>query len=675
MKNKLLLSLIVSSYVASTLVSCGGKKEDNTALLLGAYALLNSDSGSKRTAEVSFTELSVPETDEEKREVRATTGYTWDGDEKTLDGFTTVLRSGTEMSSGTFGQLLTKEGEEILSTDGKPVIYSSRTPTGSGLDHSSIQKYGDKLFIVTQVETNPGAIYVTSVDQDKNGKLTATDTKALDLSGIDGIWTPCAGSTSPWKTYLGSEEYEPDARKYEIDIADDNISDVDKYFLPMSAYFTGKFLAYTDADKALAYENDSDAKAVILSNDFNPYRWGYIPEVKITDEEGNADVTKHYSMGRFAHELAYVMPDKKTVYLSDDGYGVGFFMYVADEKEDLSSGRLYAAKWVQTSAKGAGSATLTWVALDSSSVNDSTIKAAIEKGVAFSDLFDYEAPTGSSGNETCSTEYTLVGHLGSLECLKLQSGTFNEVDISVLASRLESRRYASYMGATTEFVKEEGITFDKQNETLYVAMSKVSDYMLEAYSSTFGSDRPDDGDHIKLTDKQDCGAVYKLSIAEDETIGSEYVAQDMTAILYDAKWESAEDEAVSGDYDKYSATNECDVSSLASPDNVTMIQGANILIIGEDTDYHQNDYIWAYDTVAKSLTRIFTTPYGSETTSPYYFHNVGGHGYLMTVVQHPYGELIDTIDDSVTYDEADGAAYMGYIGPFPSFNPTPGFQY
>lgn len=25
-----------------------------------------------------------------------------------------------------------------------------------------------------------------------------------------GLWTPCAGSVTPWNTHIGSEEYEPD---------------------------------------------------------------------------------------------------------------------------------------------------------------------------------------------------------------------------------------------------------------------------------------------------------------------------------------------------------------------------------------------------------------------------------------------------------------------------------
>lgn len=38
---------------------------------------------------------------------------------------------------------------------------------------------------------------------------------------------------------------------------------------------------------------------------------------------------------------------------------------------------------------------------------------------------------------------------------------------------------------------------------------------------------------------------------------------------------------------------------------------------------------------AGTLDRIFSTPYGSETTSPYWYNNVNGNSYLMAVIQHP----------------------------------------
>ncbi|WP_435156163.1 alkaline phosphatase PhoX [Haladaptatus sp. DFWS20] len=75
----------------------------------------------------------------------------------------------------------------------------------------------------------------------------------------------------------------------------------------------------------------------------NAYRYGFI--VEIEDPTG-ADMTpfKHYSMGRFSHENAVFMPDRKPVYMSNDGTGTVFFKFVADRAGDLSVGTLYAAK-------------------------------------------------------------------------------------------------------------------------------------------------------------------------------------------------------------------------------------------------------------------------------------------------------------------------------------------
>ena len=46
------------------------------------------------------------------------------------------------------------------------------------------------------------------------GNLTYTKTMNIDFSKFGGLWTPCAGSISPWGSHLGSEEYEPDAKNF-----------------------------------------------------------------------------------------------------------------------------------------------------------------------------------------------------------------------------------------------------------------------------------------------------------------------------------------------------------------------------------------------------------------------------------------------------------------------------
>jgi len=138
-------------------------------------------------------------------------------------------------------------------------------------------------------------------------------------------------------------------------------------------------------------------------------------------------------------------------------------------------------------------------------------------------------------------------------------------------------------------------------------------------------------------------------------VDSMYVPKDMKGL-------------VAGKMTKYTdgpfaCKNKCDINNIAEPDNLTMF-GDDVLIIGEDTGSgHQNDAIWAYDLNKKKLTRIMTTPYGSETTSPYFYRNINGFSYMMAVVQHPYGES----DKNQLKAPEDAQAYVGYMGPFPAF--------
>jgi len=53
---------------------------------------------------------------------------------------------------------------------------------------------------------------------------------------------------------------------------------------------------------------------------------------------------KCYHMGRFSHESAIVMPDNRTVYLTDDYAPAVFFKFVADKAGDFRAGNLYFFK-------------------------------------------------------------------------------------------------------------------------------------------------------------------------------------------------------------------------------------------------------------------------------------------------------------------------------------------
>ncbi len=567
----------------------------------------------KASPEPVFKEVPVPITDEDKRKIVVSEEVTMDGKIIPLK-YNTLMRSGDKVGEGVFGLVLDKDGNKVLNKDGSVHISVDN-------DFSSLLPIGDKLFMVSHFETRPAVMYLTELEQDKeSGKLTPVNTKNIDFSAYGGLWVPCAGSVTPWGNHLGSEEYPTNARAIE---EAKSMDDIDDYAKPMVKYF-----GLDPYDSATSVDD--------FRKLFKPYRYGYPVEITVT-EDGNATAKKHFSMGRVAVELAYVMPDQKTVYISDDGTNVGFFMFVADKPGDLSSGNLYAAKWNQQHAVGGGYADLEWVNLGHA--DDDTIQKAIESGTSFSDIF---ATSEMKEDGTCEDGFSPVNTTTGAECLQIKDG------MEQIASRLETRRYAALKGATTEFRKEEGITFNPDQSKLYVSMSQVAKGMEDGGKQDKGGPN-----HIRLP-KNKCGTVYALDIKPNSTIGSDYVAANMYGMVAGTMTK----------YDKDSpyANNSCDIDGIANPDNITYMNGRNTLIIGEDTGSgHQNDAIWAYNLSSGKLTRIQTTPYGSETTSPYYYPNLNGFSYLMSVVQHPYGES----DQDKLESKDQAMAYTGYIGPFP----------
>ncbi|MGD8588649.1 MAG: DUF839 domain-containing protein [Chromatiales bacterium] len=601
--------------------------------------------GTYPSGSLQFDGIDVAETDAEKRQIIASKSVIVDGKEYAID-YKTLLRSGDQPGQGRklpeqwtdtrFGGLIDIAGNPVLQVDGSQRISQSN-------DFASLLDLrGKGLWMVSHFEDRPAAMYLTGLKQDKEtGELTAIKTRPIDFSEVRGGWVHCAGSVTPWTSHLGSEEYEPDARMFGTD--------------PLTGTSFPEGIKYTYDGEGNAVEDTYySAMFDYVGGDatlLNPYDYGWPVEVKVKNRKGETEVRKHYAMGRVALELAYVMPDKRTVYMTDDGTNVGLFMFVANRQGDLGAGNLYAAKWVQTQCNGsvnapaAGCAKLEWIPLGYAA-DDQIESYLVGSGkLSFEDIFDAQIPYA---DDSCNEGYTLVakGHDSTTgdtykECLKLKPG------MEVAASRLETRRYAAMLGATTEWRKMEGITFDPDGEKLYLAISEVQKGMESLAAA------PDyniaAADHIQVG-RNDCGAVYAMDIGRKKGIGSRYVAKNMYG-------------EVEGILDGVSP-NKCNLDGIANPDNLTFITGYNTLIIGEDTGSgHQNDVIWSYDLASKQLTRILSTPYGSETTSPYWYPNINGFAYLMGVVQHPYGE-----SDSDKYQIGSMAdrGYTGYLGPFPA---------
>ncbi|WP_084423286.1 alkaline phosphatase PhoX [Cohnella thermotolerans] len=514
------------------------------------------------------------------------------------------LFKSTDSVGGTIaGVSVDAKGNPIMDTSvpNSPVPFVSDSPDSNSLFQvpgmSPTSLGGNPLSLVTHYEyitSNnagksayglvPASMSLTKIDQNKTtGELTPVELQKIDFSGVDGLWIPCNGSLTPWNTHLGSEEYEADARAYEAD--------------PTQTY-VGPFVQ--------SYYQDTTKKG-------NPYDYNYIVEVSV-DKNNKASVAKHYSLGRFSHELAKVAPDAKTVYFGDDGGNTMLFMYVADKAQDLSSGTLYAAKWIQTSAENGGSANLQWIKLGHAT--DSEVRSEIDKGLKFSDIFE-KSEKPAEGFTAIKTYPS-----GNVEYLKLKPG------MEKAAAFLESRRYAAMLGATSEFNKMEGVTVNAKDKKAYIAMSYVEKAMLK---DDKGTDPVDDIQVNKIS----AGVTYELALVggqkdkAGEAIASDYVPQTMKGLVWgedlstpDAKGNKAADDKV------------------ANPDNLSYSEQLRTLFIGEDSGLHANNYVWAYNIDTHKLSRILSTPSGAEATGLQVVDDLNGFSYVMSNLQHPGDEMI-----------------------------------
>ncbi len=598
---------------------------------------------------LSFADVGFARTHLEKHQVRTAALANLDGEQISI-GYQPILRSNQDPArpnrecdlvnspATCVGTLLTSTGHVMHDDGGEPMVSNAN-------DFTSLLDVAGHKFLVNSFEWYPSAIYVTRLHQDPvSGALEAVSSHAVDLADVDGLYRSCAGSITPWNTHISSEEAQVDARSVQAATTWAQLAATSRYG-EIKAMVRYLGLDLTDANS----DGLPDVAFDSFSSLYTPYFHGYNVEVSV-DASGAAVATKHYAMGRLGIELAYVMPDQKTAFITDDVVNGGFFMYAADQAGDLSAGTLYAQRVYQTTTPGgAFRADIEWISLGHAS--DAEIRAMLHPHTGarttFNDIFEV---ANASSDGTCPSDFKAVRATGedaqALECLRLRPGQ------ELAASRLETRRYANYLGATTELTKEEGLTYDPDLRRLYISLSDVT--------TSMGA-QPGGDNHIDVGANR-CGGVYALDL------GAWYDASgNLVSDFAPLNWYPL----IVGTQMTYPATsvyagNTCSVGGIASPDNLTYLPKYGVLMIGEDTGRHQNDALWAYHIASGRLTRVMTTPYGSEVTSPYWLPDFGGFGYLLTAVQHPYGES----DQARAGDpESTGtASWIGVLGPFPALD-------
>jgi len=265
----------------------------------------------------------------------------------------------------------------------------------------------------------------------------------------------------------------------------------------------------------------------------------------------------------------------------------------------------------------------------------------IDAKMKLTDIFDIEETTDIG--KCTTTGFTPVYEDSGFACLKLKSGK------EKAAAFLETRKYAAYKGATIEFRKEEGLTYDADKNVLYVAMSSIEKSMEDNYKDK------EPANHIKLS-KNICGAVYEVAL--DSTCSG----TSMEAIVVGKPL--AEGETYANEWT-------CSPEGISNPDNITYI-GHDTLLISEDTTKHVNNMSWAYNTKTKTMTRIASLPIGGEVTGVD-TGVVGDKGVLMINTQHPFKDNPKAADgskpNSALIENATSEqlkAVVGYIDGIPA---------
>ncbi len=219
-------------------------------------------------------------------------------------------------------KVLFSEGDTVVTTGG---IHAAAKGSQDMIIYIPIKNSSEHGYVyVNHEEHQPNALLgdggggtVFEV-QKTNGEWNVVgDFRAIDFSKVGETFRNCGGTLTPGGTVLTTEEEFP-------------ISNSEIY----------SSFGITDT-------SDFKGKKKFLN-------YGWITEV---DPVSGMGLRKLTSLGRYRHEDVQCMPDKKTLYLTQDDKPSVLFKFIADKEGDYSAGQLYA--YQQSADAQSGS----WLAL------------------------------------------------------------------------------------------------------------------------------------------------------------------------------------------------------------------------------------------------------------------------------------------------------------------------
>lgn len=431
--------------------------------------------------------------------------------------------------------------------------FNGFIPTGEG-----------KGYLFTNWELFPGGMSRMNIAKDAQGKWSVLDAMMVDFAAVNGTGANCFGSVSPWNTPLTSEEWV-------VNTSVDSTTD-----------------ASWNNPAEIADDGLLAGMWALSENASNPYDFGYIVEITNPTSTAPAPV-KHYTIGRYEHENSVVMPDRKTVYSSQDDTGGVLFKFIADNAEDLSSGTLFGAKLKQDAGLSDPAVTgfdVTWVELASG--NNAQIGTWINEfyGIGTDQYVEGESSYMTMADVIAWADWVRAGRPAGTKYPTLANGggkVTADKPMDDRAAFLESRQAARQLGATAEWRKLEGISIHQARvEEAITGNDLVADEVVKAaymYIGIADLDKTmiDDEGDMQLSNRvKDCGGIYRAKIEND------YSLTRIEPVVMGATYRSSLDGA-----------ERCDVENLSQPDNVVVMKDGRILI-GED-GFQENNTLWMYD--------------------------------------------------------------------------------
>ena len=288
-----------------------------------------------------------------------------------------AIDAGEVVGKHIFGLAHDYQGDPVI-IDNDPLIYAN------DIESQRLQ-IDDSVFEVALFNNEIGSVYLTKIDKKSNKYL---NTQSLDLSQTQGTSEPFGPILTSWNSVLFSEASLANAAK--------------------QAEFSQAFKNY--------YKNDESM--------INPYNYGWINELVVFDETGNAKVIKNYAMGRVSASQIVAMPDNRTFYMLDARHSGNIYVFIADKEKTMTAGTLYT----MFNKNGA---------VEYLNIGDaSSLKLKFRlKQASFDEIFSYKEPS----NRTCPAGYGFAETVMGEECLKIKTrykkyvGKFEPVRFTALA--------------------------------------------------------------------------------------------------------------------------------------------------------------------------------------------------------------------------------------------------